>query len=222
MSMVGTTTAKNVAPSRARGSKQQSFARVLPAPRRAFTGAWIETTLQGCSISRQWVAPSRARGSKRGTVIRSCCNLVSRLHGRVDRNVRRLGGPCRGRCRAFTGAWIETPQGYWPAAIRCVAPSRARGSKLDNRQLEADELRASRLHGRVDRNIRKRVRIAQRRSRAFTGAWIETEGRVQGVGYRAVAPSRARGSKLQAIIERDLSHRSRLHGRVDRNSSSLR
>ena len=55
-------------------------------------------------------------------------------------------------CRAFTGAWVETLN---PPRFRCtldVAPSQARGLKLERMQPSGDKLRR----------------------RAFTGAWVET------------------------------------------------
>ena len=53
---------------------------------RAFTGAWIETHTNFCQFLAVYVAPSRARGLKHES-LRIVIEML---------------------CRAFTGAWIET------------------------------------------------------------------------------------------------------------------
>ena len=165
---------KDVAPSRARGSKPRLNPRNLTSCRRAFTGARIETV--------------SGLGKKLGT-------SQSRLHGRADRNTGKPCGGLFGTRRAFTGARIETFARSEVPRRRHVAPSRARGSKLwasvafrgaavvapsrargSKRGADGagDAVKRSRLHGRADRNFVFRVSVAG----------------------LPVAPSRARGSKL--------------------------
>ena len=97
--------------------------------------------------------------------------------------------------RALTGAWIETLTCRSVSFLITVAPSRARGLKLDNGVDVADA--ADGL--------------------ALTGAWIETtHGSAAYVGGAAVAPSRARGLKQRSVDElRNEVRGSRPHGRVD-------
>ena len=99
-----------VAPSRARGLKHllQKQQRCLFC--RAFTGAWIETSVVASSSQKLFVAPSRARGLKPAIT----------SEGTADFR------------RAFTGAWIETRiVSHYSARLK-VAPSRARGLKLQS------------------------------------------------------------------------------------------
>ena len=81
--------------------------------------------------------------------------------------------PTRLPGRAFTGAWIETGQALCRDHIYQVAPSRARGLKLE-----------------ITGDIRTML------GRAFTGAWIETADDKNVCCLVVVAPSRARGLKL--------------------------
>ncbi len=184
---------------------------------RALTGAWIETALitirlqhtrsrphgrvdrnalapPATSISTR-VAPSRARGSK---------PMASGV-----------GRPAPGR--ALTGAWIETRKADEVDKLGVVAPSRARGSKQPRRPTRP-EIRKSRPHGRVDRNLHP-VRLPNGcHGRALTGAWIETR--------KVGAKTRATWSRPHGRVDRNGQHRvggrpaptSRPHGRVDRNA----
>ena len=100
---------QRVAPSRGRGSKLMTWdPQKWKAPRRPFTGAWIETppiapkqpsdrvapsrgrgskhAQKSRSNSVRQVAPSRGRGSKPPTRARDHGVCVSPLHGGVDRN----------------------------------------------------------------------------------------------------------------------------------------
>src|SRR5690606_18143376 len=55
----------------------------------------------------------------------------------------------------------------------------------------------------------------------FTGAWIETRRRDDGDRRSTSRPSRARGSKPCRHVEHQKASCRALHGRVDRNRSSL-
>ena len=165
----------SVAPSRARGLKQCRGEACQPAPRRAFTGAWVETAVRGHHQRRVHVAPSRARGLKHGhrdgpdnlcDVAPSRARGLKRFRTGTCRP-QRCVAPSRARglkppktcgflqnsSRAFTGAWVETIDTQSICAKSSVAPSRARGLKLC---------------------LNHYVRVRHPR-RAFTGAWVETQ-----------------------------------------------
>ena len=162
-----------VAPSRARGSKPYPYCGRVRRPRRALTGAWIETPTPNYWSTVPTVAPSRARGSKLRKVRVTFGGAGSRPHGRVDRNgLEKVWRQVIG-CRALTGAWIETPQ-YFTGCSAGVT---------------------SRPHGRVDRNPQSPTQVVGDACRALTGAWIETACRERLRHAATVAPSRARGSK---------------------------
>ena len=116
---------------------------------RAFTGAWIETSLDERMWTIKVVAPSRARGLKQVYSARSrsavevapsrARGLKLLIHLITNDSLR----------RAFTGAWIETDLTGIKERILTVAPSRARGLKLKE-SWKIMKRTLSRLHGRVD------------------------------------------------------------------------
>ena len=102
---------RRVAPSQARGLKRaQARGQLQGGPCRAFTGAWVETGSGPCWPSWRSVAPSQARGLKQTTELPK--SWASRVAPSQARGLKR--GRCRTpqclRCRAFTGAWVETPR----------------------------------------------------------------------------------------------------------------
>ena len=163
-----------------------SLAAPWPPTSRAFTGAWVETTMFTascrCPTSRLhrrvpvlWVqvAPSQARGLK--PQIRSICLGLrevapSQARGLKQLNLSELA--CLYR-RAFTGAWVETGRNTPTVISPPVAPSQARGLK--------PPLIAA----------MKPLPMG----RAFTGAWVETSGIFPVIRSTTVAPSQARGLK---------------------------
>ena len=103
--MVANLRSRRVAPSRARGLKRGLVYDVSKwLPRRALTGAWIETIVAAPTTPSRRVAPSRARGLKRAATF---AKII----------------PATGR--ALTGAWIETISGRF--ARPAVSWSRPHG-----------------------------------------------------------------------------------------------
>ena len=101
--------AQLVAPSQARGLKQASIAKRPGLERRAFTGAWIETTEYDIAWNPSGVAPSQARGLKLRFVVGLCLPSCGRAFtGAWIETALGLSQWLTGTGRAFTGAWIET------------------------------------------------------------------------------------------------------------------
>ena len=192
-----TSSNRDVAPSRGRGSKHLTGDYALPPAKspphggadrndrrldlgddaadlgRPLTGARIETTFRQRVATLQNVAPSRGRGSKHGMLAAMTQTPESPPHGGADRNhadARHIEGV---HGRPLTGARIETPTADRQVGRQSVAPSRGRGSKPRHRP----------------------GRRRQRRCRPLTGARIETDSAASGSGSAPVAPSRGRGSK---------------------------
>ena len=161
--------------------------------RRAFTGAWVETSPSSARAAAARVAPSRARGLKhRGAVRGPGRGGVAPSRARGLKPGQQPGGFVELVGRAFTGAWVETP-----TLVRQVVPHSSRaftGAWVETHPCT------------------RRGHPSARR--AFTGAWVETTWPQPCPTSWAVAPSRARGLKLMQHNLLDRAIESRLHGRV--------
>ena len=183
-----------VAPSRARGLKQL-VPRYLRrrVNRRALTGAWIETV------------PHREHTRDRR---RALTGAWIETEPEQRDNELYFG-------RALTGAWIETLMRIFNSIKNGVAPSRARGLKLNCRSGFKIKSSVAPSRARGLKHCSKYVEHHSETSRALTGAWIETTAAPGGSDVVVVAPSRARGLKPQLIIRCHHQAVSRPHGRVD-------
>ncbi len=211
---------------------------------RSLAGAWIETALNvqllvnaysslpRGSVDRNLfhqhpvdggdrVAPSRERGSKLPGGYRGWRNQTSLPRGSVDRNRHNHDDTASTDSRSLAGAWIETSPHPDPDQRRAVAPSRERGSKLDEvghqphlagRSLAGAwiETMASRpmpsmptgrsLAGAWIETYRTRHRPLPQDGRSLAGAWIETPLQAGDRRQSHVAPSRERGSKPPILV----------------------
>ena len=95
----------------------------------------------------------------------------------------------RDRCRALTGAWIET---------------------FDAWIGDHDNKRRALTGAWIETELKSALLLVEN-SRALTGAWIETK-RLAGTKQKDVAPSRARGLKLALLCKNQNSVRRALTG----------
>ncbi len=165
------------------------------SPRRPFTGARIETSWRS--------RPARDRGRPfTGARIETAPEPaaaqahLSPLHGGADRNPLFRLGIERRSGRPFTGARIETGDPARVYTAQQVAPSRGRGSKPQH-ALPLACAAGSPLHGGADRNDGFGKSNAKPVVALHGGADRNVLGLLDDEGA-AVAPSRGRGSKLDA------------------------
>ena len=129
-------------------------------------------TLYGVSTYTFAVAPSRARGLKPND---SCCGATAHVAPSRARGLKQVRNRnvAASKCRALTGAWIETQPEHVTVLDHSVAPSRARGLKRSVHQHRSFEppVAPSRARGLKPQ---RGTAAAADDGRALTGAWIET------------------------------------------------